>query len=141
MVLVVLFFVAFVCGLTVRPVLGDMGDLGPTWWHSFSVSERAHLVPGMLDAYSEGYDDGSFQALETVAKRQGDNGDWVFDTRRHVKFPNWSKTPKHYADGISAFYAKYTESGSNVSVGQVIGCLADSPFMSCSDLAKAAEGG
>lgn len=130
-----------VIGLATGPVFGDVGDVGPAWWHSLAHDEKTHVVQGMLDAYDEGFKDGSSRAFQIVAKRQHESGSWVLNNFLHQKFPTWPRPADAYAREITDFYATYPEEGLNVSTGEVIGCLADSPKWSCGELAKAANGG
>jgi hypothetical protein len=74
MVPLILLISGVVIGFATRPVFGDVGDVGPEWWHSLTHDEKTHVVQGMLDAYDEGFKDGSLRAFSVVAKRQHESG-------------------------------------------------------------------
>lgn len=96
----------------------------------------------MLQAFDEAYDLGVLRALEYAAKREGHSNEWVMDTRRYVHFDRFSKPVGYYVNGISAYYHKHAGGASlNTDVGQILGCLADSPVLNCDELARAVEGG
>ena len=49
--------------------------------------------------------------------------------------PKFSKTFGDYESEVSGFYTAYP-SASDAELGDILGCLADTPFEPCSDLAK-----
>jgi len=142
-VLVLSCLAAMVVSLSTSLGNDDSSHVGDQiWWGALSQSERVHAVQGMLVAWDEAYDQGVSQALLYAAKRQGHSKEWAMDMRRSVHFDRFSKPADYYVDGISAYYRKHTADASlNTDVGQILGCLADSPFLSCDELAKAVEGG
>lgn len=118
----------------------NFGDQG--WWNGLARSERVHVVQGMLVAFGEAYDQGVLHALEYAAKRENHSNGWVMETRRYVHVDGFSRPVGYYVDGISAYYSKHAGGASlNTDVGQILGCLADSPALNCDELAKAVEGG
>lgn len=143
-VVLVVSCIATIFALSASSGSGGSANFGDqAWWNGLSGSERVHVVQGMLTAFNEAYSQGVLQGLQTAAKRQGHlSGEWVLDTRRYVHNLEFSKPVDEYVDGISAYYRKYAGGASlNTDVGQILGCLADSPVLNCDELAKAVEGG
>ena len=110
------------------------------WWGSLQHTEKLHVVEGMLDAFDEGYRFGSSEALIWVSQYEHRNKTWAANSIHLVRYLRFSKSTEMYVSEINNFYSKYPDDASNVSVGQILGCLADSPILSCAEVAAAAHG-
>lgn len=93
--------------------------LDASWWGTITAEERLGAVEGSTDAYAAGWDRG-FNEGSAGGKRSRE--------------PRFSHTFGYYLSAISDFYDMH-ERARKVGIGPIMGCLADSPLVSCSELA------
>jgi hypothetical protein len=108
-------------------------DQEASWWNSLSAGEKLVAVAAGLDAYEAGYDGGQMDAVISAPPKTG-LSKVVLDGLRALH-PTFSHTFGFYSSAITDFYVTHP-TAAKVTVGAIIGCLADKPNVSCDSLAK-----
>ena|SRR6185437_9249317 len=121
--LVAAFGGAFGFSFAIGTAAGISLDAG--WWGTLTAAGRLGAVEGSTDAYvagwARGYTDGA------AAKRT------------HA-VPTFSHTFGYYVSAVTDFYETH-DRVRQVTIGPIMGCLADKPTTSCNTLAREATTG
>lgn len=102
------------------------------WWSSLDESQQLAAVQGALDAYETGVGDGALQASLRLGSET--HAFSIVGLLRR-RFPH---TFGYYMAAITSFYAEHP-TASKATIGAVMTCLSESPFLSCSELATASQ--
>jgi hypothetical protein len=111
-----------------RAVEAKRLSLDGEWWNGLNQGEQLAAVQSAIDAYVAGVEDGAVHAA--LHANSGRAMSITQSLRR--TFPH---TFGFYTAAITDFYVEHPHA-SKASIGEVIGCLAESPFLSCAEIAR-----
>lgn len=113
------------------------------WWANLSTQEQRIAVEAAISSYESGFGAGISAAMVTMHNAgRLSNPDWTGFATTAVQTAykqgriRYSHTYDFYVSGVTDFYSLHTDR-LNVPLGDVIACLADSPYATCNSLAKA----
>jgi hypothetical protein len=118
------------------------------WWLTLSRHDKLKVVEGAVDGYQNGwwsafidYNAKVIVAALGVEYKLNEKTKYpvsnklgkVYETEKRLA-PHWSHPYGFYVDAIDRFYQKHPHAA-NVTVGEILECLNDHPWMSCDEAA------
>lgn len=112
------------------------------WWANLPAQEQRVAVEAAISSYESGFGAGISAAMVTLhdAGRLS-NSDWSAFATSAVQTAykkgriRYSHTYDFYVSAVTDFYSLHTDRP-DIRLGDVVACLADSPYYTCNSLAK-----
>jgi hypothetical protein len=150
----VLAFAIFALGIVAGRVSAAGSLPAYEFWHGLSKAQQQHVLQGAMFAYVSGWGDGIIAEQTRIdsaladARRANEVSDGVVRTIDGIvykkdalgmyvalrAYPTFSKSVDDYRVLVDDYYTRYAV-GRGATIGEVLGCLADTPARACSVVA------